>query len=304
MQVCKFFKATLTGVLAVLVTFSLSAQSMEMPSMPEMSPMPTMPDMPSVSNPTLGGSFYKPSMPAHGNAQKNEEKLSSTTNISTSVLKDATSTDDIMSSFLNSNANLTASDISTLYDSGLFSNLSTLTSLVGKGTTVNDSETTILLKQILTSLEELKSSQSVVSPAEKQILSNYQQDAETFKKREPSVLRFKINGYSVTESFSKVFFSEPEPDGTFLLTADRRYYANQKPREETVYILFKAIKSRGSAVQYEVQPSIVQATKNDQSYLYKFTQVKNLTAEKTGNLVVMHTTDDDISIDLLLDIDI
>lgn len=298
MQASNFFKKILWGSFTAILGFSLFAQSMEMPS------MPVMPEMPAVSNPSLDGAFYKPSMPVHGNVKNQEEKKSAANSTTSSILKDATTTDNIMSSFLNTNPNLTATDISTLYDSGLFSNLSSLTSLTGNAGIAGDVENTALLRQILTSLEELKVAQNNASPAEKITLANYQQDAETFKQREPEILRFKINGYSVTESFTKVFFSEPEPDGSFLLTADRRYYANQKIREETVYILFKAIKSRGSSVQYEVQPSLVQTVKNEQSYLYKLSHIKNLVAEKTGNLVTMHTSEDDVTVDLLLDIDI
>ena len=68
-------------------------------------------------------------------------------------------------------------------------------------------------------------------------------------------------------------------------------------------MLFKTVASNGSTVSYKVQPSIVQDHKNENSYVYKLAGIKNLTAEKTGNLVVMHYTDDGVSIDLLLDID-
>ncbi len=271
----------------------------------ELPEMPKMPEMPAISNPTLDGNYYRPSMPNHGIPEKKNEKDSSATTVSTSILSDANNSDDIISSFLSANSNLTANDISSLYDSGLFTNISSITNLLGATNvnSTNDDETKVLLKQILESLQELKQSQNQVSPEKRQDLTNYQQDSATFKQREPSILRFKINGYSLTESFTKVFFSEPEPDGSFLLTADRRYFSNQKQREETVYVLFKAVKSRGSSVVYEVEPSVVQTTKNDQSYVYKFCQLKNLMAEKTGNLVVMHTEDDGISVDMLLDID-
>lgn len=314
MQVCKKnpgFSSVLHKLISVLVLtlfFSpLFAQTLDMPSMPD---MPEMPDMPSMSNPTLDGTFYKPTVP--GQQKKTTKDDTKSTNITTtnSVLTDANSTDDLLSSFLGNNSNLTANDISSLYDSGLFTNISSLSGILNaagstgsKTNGVSSEETILLLKQILASLEELKNSQKTASPAEKQILTNYQQDSATFKKREPSILRFKINGYSITESFTKVFFSEIEPDGSFLFTADRKYFANQKQREETVYILFKAQKSNGSSVTYDVQPSVVQTYKNDASFVYKFAQLKNLTAEKTGNLVVMHTESNDVIVDMLLDID-
>ena len=73
--------------------------------------------------------------------------------------------------------------------------------------------------------------------------------------------------------------------------------------KETFYMLFKTVSSNGSTLTYKVQPSIVQDYKNDNSYVYKLSNVKNLTAEKTGNLVVLHYTSDSLNADLLLDID-
>ena len=117
------------------------------------------------------------------------------------------------------------------------------------------------------------------------------------------MLRFKVNGYNILDSLTEVFFSETEPDGTFLLTGDRKYFTNQQVHTETFYMLFKTVNSNGSSITYKVQPSIVQDSKNENSYVYKLSNIKNLTAEKTGNLVVMHFTGDSLSADILLDID-
>ena len=68
-------------------------------------------------------------------------------------------------------------------------------------------------------------------------------------------------------------------------------------------MLFKAIKSNGSTTTYSVTPSIAQGMENKSSYVYKLCQIKNMTAEKTGNLVVIHFIDENITADLLLDID-
>ena len=68
-------------------------------------------------------------------------------------------------------------------------------------------------------------------------------------------------------------------------------------------MLFKTVSSNGSSVTYKVQPSIVQDSRNENSYVYRLSSVKNLTAEKTGNLVVMHFSGDSLNADLLLDID-
>lgn len=271
-------KTSLLGFIFLLIT-PLFAESLEMPEMPQ------------VSMPVLDSTFYTPTIP---NVPKPEapvkEEVKTDKTLSQSLLSDATTTDDLISSFLTDSSTLTAKDISSLYDSGLFTDLSSLNS------------SNLLLNQVLQSLDELKAEQKKATPEQKETLNNTMEDSQTFKKREPSILRFKINGYSITDSLSTIFFSEPEADGTFLLTADRKYFVNQKPRTETFYILFKAIKNSGQSVSYEVQPSIVQDYENKGSFIYRLANLKKLTAEKTGNLVVMKYSGD-LNVDMLLDID-
>lgn len=306
MQVCNhqkllkkaFFSFFLTGIFGQgLFCQMVSAQNLEMPTMPE---MPSMPDMPSTS---ASGSFYRPTFPTSSSSKKTADSTTEAKSTTTeTLLTDGTTTSDRLASFLTGDSStLTASDISSLYDAGLFSDI------LGLGTTYNSksslSGTNALLQEVLTSLNELKDEQKKSSAAEKEVLQNTQTDSETFKQREPSILRFKINGYNIADSLTKVFFSQPEADGTFLLTADRKYYSNQKAMTETFYMLFETVSSKGTTVSYKVQPAIVQNTKNENSFVYKLMNHHNLTAEKTGNLVVMHLNDDDLTADILLDID-
>lgn len=270
-----------TGLFALtfLLISPLIAESLEMPEMPQ------------VSMPSLDSNFYTPTIPKVKAPQPPvKEDTATDKSVTQALLTDATTPDDLISSFLTDSSTLTAKDISSLYDSGMFTDLSSLNS------------STILLNQVLKSLDDLKTEQKKATPAQQETLNNTMEDSQTFKKREPSILRFKINGYSITDSLSTVFFSEPEPDGTFLLTADRKYFVNQKPRTETFYILFKAVKNSGASVSYEVQPSIVQDYENTGSFIYRLANLKKLTAEKTGNLVVMRTSGD-LNVDMLLDID-
>ena len=296
MQVCKSKKAVSLIAFLFLSTglcLSLFAQAIEMPEMPEMPSMPT-----------VGGGFYKPSFPSRPNStgqEKTSKEASRDKN--ESVLTEAITPESVLSSALTKGNALTANDISSLYDSGLFSNLSSLNSAGGMANYNTSTSTNVLLQQVLNSLNDLKKQQQSASPKEKNELNATKADAETFKKREPSILRFKVNGYNISDSLTKVFFSDTEADGSFLLTADRKYFVGQQVRTETFYMLFKTVSSNGSSLTYKVQPSIVQDYKNDNSYVYKLSAVKNLTAEKTGNLVVMHFTGDSLSADLLLDID-
>ena len=280
------------------LNFTLWAESLEMPAMPS---------MPTISNPSLDGNFYKPSIPRQKtNSSKNdaENNQQNTAAAASAILTDGSTSEDILSSFINNNTNLTAKDISTLYDSGLFTNLSSLTGLSKDYSSgIANEETNALLKKVLESLDELKNQQKNASVLEKANLTNFQTDSQTFKKRQPSILRFKLNGYSMTESFTKVFFSEPETSGTFLLSADRRYFSGQKAKEETLYILFRAVSSTGTSIIYDVEPSVIQTEKNETSYIYKLSQIKNLRAEKTGNLVSLHSEENGLKVDMLLDID-
>lgn len=293
-KVLQIFKCIGAAGIFLVNAALLSAQTIEMPA------MPNMPSMPTISS---SGSFYTPSIPYQGNSGNKTTSTKTDSSKSETVITDANNPLSLYSALLNDTSTLTASDISSLYDSGLFTDLSSLSGATSLSNYATTSTTNILLQQVLNNLNELKAEQKKATPEEKNELENVQTDSKTFKTREPSILRFRINGYNIADSLTTVFFSDAEPDGTFLLTADRRYFANQQTLTETFYMLFRATSSAGSTIQYKVQPSIVQSVKNENSYVYKLSEIKNLTAEKTGNLVVLHYNDDKFTADMLLDID-
>ena len=157
---------------------------------------------------------------------------------------------------------------------------------------------------MLESLDELKAEQKKASAEQKEELSMQKQDNQTFKTREPAILRFKINGFNIADSLTQVFFSEAEADGSFLLTADRKYFVNQSQMNETFYFLFKTKSSNGAVTSYEVIPTIAQDKKNANSFVYRMCQLGDLTAQKTGNLVVLHYDEGGFNADMLLNIDV
>ena len=199
------------------------------------------------------------------------------------------------------NNGITASDISGMYDLGMFGSI---TGLYGNNNNTNTTATTdVLLGQILESLEELKKN-NVNSSGQQQVnLRDSKTDNSNFKKRDPQVLRFKVNGFNIKDSFVTVFFSDVEADGTFLLTADRVYYVNQTERSETIYLLFKTVKSNGSVTTYEVVPTVSQDYENTTSSMYKMAQAASYRAEKTGNMVSLHYSEPGFSLDVLLNLD-
>lgn len=300
MQICKSKKALSSAFVLLLgAGFSLSLFSQSNTKPLDMPEMPAMPSMPAV-----GGGFYTPSLPNRPNNTKQSKDTTEQTKEKTeSVLTEAITPESVLSSALAKGNTLTASDISSLYDSGLFTNLSSLNASEGLSNYTTSTSTNVLLQQVLNSLNDLKKHQQGASAKEKNELNAVKTDSENFKHREPSILRFKVNGYNIADSLTKVFFSETEADGSFLLTGDRKYFVGQQIRTETFYLLFKTVSSNGSSLTYRVQPSIVQDIKNENSYVYRLANVKNLTAEKTGNLVVIHYTSDSVNADVLLDID-
>lgn len=285
------------------INFHIFAQSMEMLQMPEMPAMPSMPSMQSISS----GNFYTPTVPTAPvspvkpnsvNSNTTDEKNNET------VITNGNNTANINSTLqADPSKILTASDILGLYDSGLFSDLSSLDTSSAVQNYATTSQTNLLLQQMLNSLNDLKTQQNNADAYHKTEMEVKQSDAQTFKSREPKILRFKINGYDILSSLTAYFISEQEADGTFLLTADRKYYVDQLPRTETFYILFRSASTTGSSLTYNVQPTLTQDYKNENSFIYRMTQAGNLTAEKTGNLVVLHYADKNLTIDLLLDLD-
>jgi len=272
-----------------------------------MPPMPEMPSITDVTMPSMDDDFYIPSIPNKNLPPKQDksDKAQTGDNIkkNDAVLKDGLTTEDLIKNLISGPDLLTASDISSLYDSNLFSSISSLSGIKTTNNVNQDSQT-VLLQKMLESLEELKQEQKTSSAEEKEQLSLKKQDKENFKSREPSILRFNINGYNVKDSLVQAFFSETEKDGSFLLTADRKYFVNQSPINETFYFLFRTLSSNGSVTTYEVIPTIAQDKKNPNSFLYKMCQMKNLTAQKTGNLVVLHFDQNDFNADMLLNIDV
>lgn len=299
LRICKKtfqFKAALFCL--VFLNNFLFAVDMEMPTMPSMPSMPAISGMPSMPSVTFDNSFYAPSLPENMVGSKKKSDDSENKEQTEQNLGAALETGDFFTSILGDENTLTANDMSNLSAAGLFTDLASL----GLGSNVNSS-TDVLLQQILKELEELKAEQKKASLEDKEKLENTQKDSENFSKKSPAVLRFKINEYDIKNSLVEVFLSKAEPDGSFLLTADRRYTLNGKTRTETFYFLFKTKKAVGMNVTYDIIPNIIQDSPNPNSFMYRMCQLEDLTAEKTGNLVVLRYTGSDLNINMLLNLD-
>lgn len=311
-------------------------------------PSVSMPTMPSVSMPSVGSGFYTPgrsdfyagsnpnanrrnqasqkdaTSKENANSQANTAAQNSTKQNASAQAK-TLSIASTASSALNQ---LTADDISSLNNLGVFGQLSGLlgktqsNSLLGAQNTVTantvDSAT---LKQILTELTELKNkinrSSSQTDSTQTDISGNLPKNEEislndksfgqnsfaTPIKKEPKILRFNVNGYDILSTCKKIYFSEMEEDGTFLLTGDRKYMSESKTRSETFYFYFRAKGNENGVTKYAVTPAVSQDYENEYSYLYQLAQKTQLTADRTGNLVTLRVADSSWKMDLLISLD-
>ena len=325
--------AVVSGVFlfAVNPAFSQSSQKTDGTTSSSIS----MPEMPSVSMPSLGSGFYtpgrsdfyNPNLNRSRNAQSRQTQTTQADSQNQSSSTASSSQEKALSqaqkaSAIAQNASsalngLTADDISSMNNLGIFSQIS---GLLGRGNsnlqnqllsaqktvTANTVDSTTL-KQILSELTELKNQMNNSGEkSENASLSDKSAGENTFSnitKKEPKILRFIVNGYDILSTCKKIYFSELETDGTFLLTGDRKYLSENKARNETFYFYFHAQGTDKGITKYAVTPAVSQDYENQYSYLYQLTQKNSLIADRTGNLVTLRVNDGVWKMDLLLSLD-
>lgn len=252
-----------------------------------------MPQMPSIFAPVTGSNLYIPENQYLQNKENAEEKKderaekSETATTLEKILGDETS--DIFSG-------LSAWDLSQLARRGALGNISSLSALSNNplnlgAMNLGSAKGQKILTQILSELEQIKA-------AQKDFISVAPTGAKP-SSAPPKILRFLINSKSI--ECSQVFFSDEEKDGTFLLTGDVKTFFQNETISETFYLLFAANGTSNSKLEYFVTPTLFQS-KQTQTPLSRFCSVQNLTATRTGNLVMLHYVDGGENCDLLLDI--
>ena len=305
------------------------------PSMPQIGGIDS-PTMPTVTSPTIGDGFYTPGNKGNdiykgpkstdttkknnssedtpkdensdsneqNNTSENDSSASSTTISAKTAAAAASSATNLLSS-------LSASDISSLGDMGLLSQLfsvagteDTTANLSNVYTSTSNDTTNILLKQVLTELEKLKAQTaqlSATTPAATTSTVNYTSNNK--KALRSQLIRFQVNGYDILKTCRVVYISKTEKDNTFLLTGDRRYQSDGTIRSETFYLLFKSKGVINGQQTYSVAAAVTQDHLNQYSFLYQLSQKDDLVATQIGNLVCLRTTDPSWKLDLLLDLE-
>ena len=268
--------------------------------------MPTMPSMPTISSPSVN----KSGTTKNNSSTKTEKTQSAktTSNVTAQSLLQMSSSNSLSSitdlaSVLSgvSSENATEDDlkrISELFGTPL-SSLST--------SSTSSSSSNILLSQILQKLEELQNQIDKMNEVSKPINEQTKNETQTSQNQiseenvensvSKKILRFKINNYDLTKSFTTLFFSEPEKDGSFLLTGDRTYNLYGKQMTETFYMLFK----NENGNNFEVAVALNQNDENPNSFLYKFAKDSPYKSQRTGNLFFINSNKNDLKVDILIE---
>ena len=256
----------------------------------------SMPSMPWISAPVAGSSFYTPGKRW---TSQNENSSQQKQNQESQGKKSAASADlenSLLGGGVSDFSNLTAQDLVQLAQRGSISSVSSLlgySSFNRSASSSGAADNQILLKKILSELEEIKKAQGSSLTA-----------AATGTKPSalpPKILRFAVNANDILSNCVQVYFSDLESDGSFLLTGDARSLFENQSLTETFYLLFKASGTQNSKTVYTVTPSLSQS-KECPTPLSKFCASQTLTASRVGNLVTLKAMQEGLVGDLLLDI--
>ena len=261
-----------------------------------LSPGLSMPSMPKISAPAAGMSFYTPGK----NFITKNDAASQSQNAATETKKSAASSEleaALLGGAGSDFSGLTANDLVQLAQNGSITSVSSLlgNNAFNRSSSAGAADNQVLLKKILSELDEIKKSQS-------QTLAS----AATGSKPSslpPKILRFIVNANDVLSKCVQVYFSNRESDGSFLLTGDAKTLVNNESVSETFYLLFKASGTQNSKTIYTVTPTLSQSKSCD-TPLSKFCAAQKMTASRVGNLVTLHLLQDGTIGDLLLDIGI
>lgn len=280
--------------LTAAALFNASAQSTSFSSI-------TSPSMPTVSSPEIGNGFYSPgavlkpeyskntSDSSQPEKSKSENKNSESSNAKTEMQKKILSA-------------LTAKDISLLNEKGFSSDINSM--IFSLSSSDNSQETKILLNKILAEIEKIKDNSNKENNNKKtaEVSAAPAKEEKQPEKAKARLLRFSVNGYDILRTCRKIYISEVQLDGTFLVTGDRVYSSDGKNRTETFHILFKTSPNENETLNYKAAANVTQDYLNENSFLYQLSKFENLPAMRVGNFISMRTEEPNWKLELLIDL--
>ncbi|WP_296029654.1 hypothetical protein [uncultured Treponema sp.] len=292
----RIYKKSFVLALTAATLFNASAQSTSFSSI-------TSPSMPTVSSPEIGNGFYSPGAVLKPEYSKNTSQSSSSqSEQAKSENKNAESSNaknEMQKKILSA---LTAKDISLLNEKGFSSDINSM--IFSLSSSDNSQETKVLLNKILTEIEKIKDNSNKENSNKKspEVSAASAKEEKLPEKTKARLLRFSVNGYDILRTCRKIYISEVQLDGTFLVTGDRVYSSDGKNRAETFHILFKSSPSENGNSNYKATANVTQDYLNENSFLYQLSKFENLPAMRVGNFVSMHTEEPSWKLELLIDL--
>ncbi len=110
------------------------------------------------------------------------------------------------------------------------------------------------------------------------------------------ILRFSVNGVDIVAGVTDLVSSILARDGSFLITADRRYASSGRMLAETFYLLCRA----GTDGSYRLSADVSQSVNNPYSFLYRLARRSPVVGVRTGDLLLFRVEEPDFRLDLLI----
>ena len=289
-------KTSIVLALTAAAVFNASAQSTSFSSI-------TSPSMPTISSPEIGNGFYSPGSvlkPEYiKNTSQNNSSQSEKTKAENKNAESSNAKSEMQKKILSA---LSAKDISLLNEKGFSSDINSM--IFSLSSSDNSQETKILLNKILAEIEKIKDKSSQDNSKKKtaEVSAAPAKEEKLPEKAKARLLRFSVNGYDILRTCRKIYISEVQLDGTFLITGDRVYSSDGKNRTETFHILFKTSPSENGTLKYKAAANVTQDNLNENSFLYQLSKFESLPAMRVGNLVSMRTEDLNWKLELLIDL--
>jgi len=272
---------------------AISAQSGYLPtnpitaptvSAPAMTPMPTI-GLPTVTAPTVTG----PSATTTGTTSATTASASKTSTPTASAGTTSTAASALSLLGLGSDNSLLNALSGTGTDDA---SVSALSGLLGSGTSSTTTDSATLTK-ILELLEKQQAQATAAGAASAKNSATAEKVPITSG---GELIRFTVNGYSITASTTALVSSILAKDGSFLLTGDRGYASSGQKVTETFYLLCR----KNADGTYRLQADVSQNPVNQNSYLYQLARRSPIKGTLTGDLLVFRTDDPAWSLNLVI----